>query len=207
MKDTVNVGFEKNTYGFLITAFFTFGILYVENGKGFGLRHGHFGKYLSGGEIWFADHRLGTNYLYFHSSFQHIAISPTKRNKNRVIKYYMSGISKGTKTILLKKGREFLPTFGVVLGSHYAFRFEINMTEVFDLCSGFFGYDLVNDDLKKNGNFGWEDIEREKLVHYLQVYAEVIKKFNSNQELNEVENDIFESYSQKYGIEYWKIKK
>ena len=167
MKAIVNVGLEANTYDLYVSQ--PIGILgsRASDGKGIGLRNGHFGFYatgdsknsikaskLNGSEIFSLN--LGNSLPGWWSSYHEPVGDVSLRNWNK--RYKVLHIYRCRDIYVYYKESKFhcgiaeyshLPffRFEIASGIYLGFRIGINFDELLDFLVGFAGFDPMDDDI------------------------------------------------------------
>lgn len=177
--DIINLGVERNIYGISITlAPFIFGLQRGANGKGFGIRYGHFGTYETGDdeslttvsyytkdEMKQDDYlKLGDNWIGWLSAFHQPTGDISERNRkknfkyariqkcyNRYTIYYMGD---NYKCSVMTPRNTFSYPVEISVGVYLGVRAGINLKELVDFFAGIIGYDPQEDDLLSVDPFG-----------------------------------------------------
>jgi hypothetical protein len=196
LTDIVNVGVEKDVYGF--DAIFLIpigGVTRNANGKGLGLRHSHLGFYKTGDnenvflikdKNLIVRHELHLGDSIFYGTGFHEPINPRNlrtQNKNYLILTRGKGCY-DTKLYYKEEARLCHWTTNIVffpieisLGIYFGIRVGFNVGEFADFIVGFVGFDPIKDDYDDNGNLPeMKDWKEKNVITIIRFYEKDLPK-------------------------------
>ena len=151
---------EKRLYGLnLEFILFGAGVQNSEKAEGFGIRHGHFGRYKAGGNKVLILHGkekgktawvIGNN-IFIIYSYQHTPVGEIeKRDLKKQVSFYGVLTKRKYKKEISYKNESYeggYPFFEYSFGLYYGIRLGINVSELLDFLFGIANLDITEDDL------------------------------------------------------------